>query len=77
VAIATPRLLILCAFALRPGLSEAQFRAEGMARAVPTLTAADPRPGGGTLTEARVLPAVRMVALASEAPWRIRCTLDL
>ena len=48
-----------------------------MARAVPTLTSAEPRPGGGALTEARVLQPMGMGTLAVGAPWRFRGTLDL
>ena len=34
-----------------------------------TLTSAEPRPGGGTLTEARVLQPMGMGTLAIGAPW--------
>jgi hypothetical protein len=73
----TPRLLLLCACVVRPAPAGAQVRAEGMARAVPMLTSASPRPGGGTLTEARVLQPVGMGTLSIGLPWRLRGTLDL
>lgn len=73
----TTRLLLLCAIVAGPVPATAQVRVEGMARAVPTLTDASPRPGGGSLTEARVLQPVAMGMVSVGAPWRLRGTLDL
>ncbi|MFL5520428.1 MAG: hypothetical protein ACJ8B6_05800 [Gemmatimonadales bacterium] len=71
------RLLLLCALVAGPVPVAAQVRVEGMARAVPTLTNASPRPGGGSLTETRVLQPIAMGMLSVGQPWRLRGTLDL
>jgi hypothetical protein len=55
----------------------AQVRVEGMARAIPSLISAEPVPGGGSLTEARVLQPLAMGTLFIGRPWRARGTLDL
>ena len=73
----SPRLLLLCALVAGAGPAAAQVGFEGMARAVPTLTDASPRPGGGSLTEARVLQPIAMAMVTVGQPWRLRGTLDL
>jgi hypothetical protein len=73
----TTRLLLLCAIVAGPVPSAAQVRVEGMARAIPTLTDASPRPGGGSLTELRVLQPIGMGTVSVGEPWRLRGTLEL
>jgi hypothetical protein len=72
----TTRLLLLCAIVGGPGPAAAQVRFEGMARAIPTLTEASPTPGGGSLTEARVLQPVAMGTVSVGEPWRMRGTME-
>jgi len=74
---ATPRLLSVLALAAAPPAMAAQVRVEGMARAVPTLVSAAPVPGGGSLTEARLLQPMVMVTVLAGSSWRLRGTLDL
>ncbi|HEX5632658.1 MAG TPA: hypothetical protein VFX50_05495, partial [Gemmatimonadales bacterium] len=74
---ARTRFAALLAVILPAAPLAAQVRAHGMVQAVPTLVAAEPIPGGGALTEVRILQPVAMGMLSVGSAWRLRGTLNL